>query len=596
MVHIINRQTIELQLPMQADAVALQQEASNWFWTQAAGALERLFDRLVPEDRVVRLDKLEIDLGRVSEGELFSPAFLGLLEKKLEEAIVQELQAFGGMPSLRSRQSNFEAWQQFLGTGRLPWYVKERSTGTFGEPLPPVASMEWEAVEAQLEAVVKALAKRLSNQGWTADEVVQFLQRRLADTIQVPESTWRAWVERALVLEEKPIGNKVLLLPIELDEEVSGAIAQVKRFAQQWSLGTGHWLAFLETGQFPQDLQLPENILKSSLDSLALDQFAMEQLRRLFRRNGQALRRLALQHRGSFLKKVVVLFTSLPQDGLVQGLEELRAFYKNRPPRGFSNFRQLEVAIWELVLQRTIMEHQKTEGGQLLREVVQAPHLATAVLSMVEAAKRNRQKYPVMSDAVASKLKAAQVVAQAQKPIEKLLKSMDSEVKEGIYMANAGVVLLHVYLSNLFGELGLLTPQRQFKEVDGQVKAVHLLHYLATKEMEAPESELLLSKLLCGMDLEQPIDRFVALTEEERDECEGLLKAAIQHWGALGNASPDGLREGFLSRSGKLEKRESGWHLRVERQAIDILLDKLPWGIGMVKLPWMPSLLTVEWS
>ncbi|MEM9214098.1 MAG: contractile injection system tape measure protein [Cyanobacteria bacterium P01_F01_bin.150] len=41
---------------------------------------------------------------------------------------------------------------------------------------------------------------------------------------------------------------------------------------------------------------------------------------------------------------------------------------------------------------------------------------------------------------------------------------------------------------------------------------------------------------------------------------------------------------------------EQNWTLRVEQMAIDVLLTRLPWGVSMVKLPWMDGLLTVEWT
>jgi hypothetical protein len=41
---------------------------------------------------------------------------------------------------------------------------------------------------------------------------------------------------------------------------------------------------------------------------------------------------------------------------------------------------------------------------------------------------------------------------------------------------------------------------------------------------------------------------------------------------------------------------EGSWRLQVEQKAIDILLGSLPWGLNVVKLPWMESMLMVEWS
>ena len=90
--------------------------------------------------------------------------------------------------------------------------------------------------------------------------------------------------------------------------------------------------------------------------------------------------------------------------------------------------------------------------------------------------------------------------------------------------------------------------------------------------------------------------REIILTEEEKSESLDLLNSAIKHWGKLGKSSPEGLREGFLQRDGKLEKRRQGWYLTVDQKSIDILLDFLPWNLRIVKLPWMTEMLRVEWG
>ncbi len=171
------------------------------------------------------------------------------------------------------------------------------------------------------------------------------------------------------------------------------------------------------------------------------------------------------------------------------------------------------------------------------------------------------------------------------------------EIEEGttLFIRYAGMILLHPYLLPFFKGLDLV-EDKNFKDDACRHRAVHLLHYLTTKETGLPEFVLLLPKLLCGLPFEEPMERYLEFSETEVAECENLLQAVIQHWGALGKSSPDALREGFLQREGKLEKRESGWHLTVERHTIDILLDRLPWGLGIVKLPWMEELLQVEWA
>jgi hypothetical protein len=51
-----------------------------------------------------------------------------------------------------------------------------------------------------------------------------------------------------------------------------------------------------------------------------------------------------------------------------------------------------------------------------------------------------------------------------------------------------------------------------------------------------------------------------------------------------------------LLRPGKLIRKEDGdWLLQVESRTFDVLLEHLPWGISMIKLPWMKKMLWVEW-
>ena len=163
------------------------------------------------------------------------------------------------------------------------------------------------------------------------------------------------------------------------------------------------------------------------------------------------------------------------------------------------------------------------------------------------------------------------------------------------YVQQAGIVLLHPFLSRYFDRCQLL-KKGHFLDEPARHKAVHLVEYLATGATGIPEYELVLPKFLCGIPFNLPLERAPIITEDDRQAGEELLQAAIDHWEKLGNSSPTGLREGFLQREGKLEKREQGWYLLVEQKGTDILLDYLPWNIRMVKLPWMTDLLRVEWG
>lgn len=80
-----------------------------------------------------------------------------------------------------------------------------------------------------------------------------------------------------------------------------------------------------------------------------------------------------------------------------------------------------------------------------------------------------------------------------------------------------------------------------------------------------------------------------------KEECELLLQELIHHWSILKNTSITGLRETFLQRNGKISPVDKGWLLNVEQKGVDVLLNSLPWGIGVIKLPWNATTIFVEW-
>jgi hypothetical protein len=51
----------------------------------------------------------------------------------------------------------------------------------------------------------------------------------------------------------------------------------------------------------------------------------------------------------------------------------------------------------------------------------------------------------------------------------------------------------------------------------------------------------------------------------------------------------------FLQRRGLLRNIGSSWQLQVEPESFDLLLGKLPWGISIVRLPWMTRPIFTDW-
>ncbi len=189
--------------------------------------------------------------------------------------------------------------------------------------------------------------------------------------------------------------------------------------------------------------------------------------------------------------------------------------------------------------------------------------------------------------------------APAEKPKPSATKrplAQTSAQEDSLYVSFAGAVLLHPFLETFLNELRLLAD-RNFSSPEAQSLAVYLLGYLASGEYPEPEWNLVVPKLLCGMEPETLLELPPDFLPEWAVLADELLQAAIGHWTALGGISPDGLRHAFLQRAGKVVRTESGgWAIYVEQKTEDILLHRLPWGISWVKLPWVDGFMQVYWQ
>ena len=155
------------------------------------------------------------------------------------------------------------------------------------------------------------------------------------------------------------------------------------------------------------------------------------------------------------------------------------------------------------------------------------------------------------------------------------------------------MIAFHPFLQELFREQSLL-EENDFRSEECRHTAVHMLAYLAFGNLDIEEYDLLLPKLLCAMPWENALLPW-ELTAEQRKGCDELLSAALHHWSALKSQSVQFLRQQFFWRNGKLKTVDGGWQLTIEKRAQDILLDKLPWGVGVIQMAWMNGILHVTW-
>ncbi len=174
---------------------------------------------------------------------------------------------------------------------------------------------------------------------------------------------------------------------------------------------------------------------------------------------------------------------------------------------------------------------------------------------------------------------------------EALSKELQDELAEGIFIRNAGVVVIAPFFPVLFSRTGLVK--------DGIItdvgSALALIGYCVTGKKDVMEFDLLFPKILCGTGPETVFEMPSQIPEKFFEEADEMLASVIEYWSVLKNTSADGLRETFLQRDGKLLFRESEWELYVEQKPFDMLLQHLPWNIQMIRLPWMDHMIKTQW-
>jgi hypothetical protein len=174
----------------------------------------------------------------------------------------------------------------------------------------------------------------------------------------------------------------------------------------------------------------------------------------------------------------------------------------------------------------------------------------------------------------------------------KLLFQDDDGVEVKVY--NAGLILFWPFLTRLFEHLSLL-KNGAFINHESMNRAVYILQYLGYNDIDFPEYKLVLNKLLVGMQSEDHLVPIVALTDDEKESAQSLLKGLINNWEKVKNSSPEGIQETFLQREGILRFQTDKVTLVVEKKGVDILLESIQWNISLIKLAWMKVPLYVEW-
>jgi len=343
-------------------------------------------------------------------------------------------------------------------------------------------------------------------------------------------------------------------------------------------------------------LKADDDWRKQVLDGFAANSASIERLRWLIQNNDRVLQRIILQHTEQFLQTLIEKLTAEAHDtisNIVDEIAEMIVVAQKERNISATEKKQTQYVLWQQVFRLVALEENKLSAEGVAMKLLRTqfgddpindiPFLSKGIIAPI------LKKLKDIADIDIKKLKEKLEIKPD--PGKKDIPTID---EEGIFVQNAGIILLHPFLNAFFKNLGLVA-EGSFIDESARGKALYLLHFLATGRANAEEHELVMEKVLCGWSLENPVSNSIELTTSELAEANGLLVEAIQQWDALKNTSPSGLREGFLQRMGKLHTKNSILQLQIESNSIDVLLDYLPWNLSMVQLPWMKDLLKVEW-
>jgi contractile injection system tape measure protein len=478
MQHLVKKQVIEITCSKRTDAFRMQQLISNHYWQDVVPLLSSVFNEISAEGKVTRIDKLEIDLGFISEKEM-----------------------------------NEVRWN---------------------------------------------------------DEILCRIKTQLY---------------------EKLVGK-------EKDKVIVHEVARMSICKQ--------WLFYMQKGYLPWNvLRIDQAWYYKVLEVLASDFSAIAELRKLIRQYPGVIRRIIEQHDENYLIKLVGVLTAVSQRELMELLEELAQLVSSHAiiPALVSRNKKSEVkkGIWYWVFAAAAAEQSGMSSLELIEKILADHSTHDDIVAVVSESNTSSfaHIFPIIKKLHDKpeqfSVEKSSTTKKIRKAEEKKKEESDTGLdEEGIFVVHAGVVLIHTFLTSLFKRLQLLKDSA-FANKETQQKSIYLVHYLAAGTVDAEEHELVVPKVLCEWPISLPVEKNVEITQEELNEADNMLEAAIEQWPVLKNTSISGLREGFLQRNGKIFTKNEKMQFQVEANSLDVLLDQLPWNISIIKLSWMKAILRVDW-
>jgi hypothetical protein len=573
--HTIRKQVLDLVVPSYSEAHSLTEKTQAIYYASIISVLDGVLSRFSDEYEVIHLDRVELDLGSIPYWEL-ETQFVQRIRSRLEEVLANSIRRLRSKEEeqvqgriFRRTDSKIDILMIFLETGCVPWWssaAEKSDPETLFMGLLKSSPQEVAVMLRGLEShqagvrIVKQFSVRLYQR-----LVEVFLPSEAVETANL----LRSWIS----LLSSCLADVLTLRDVELHVRT-------------------HMINYLMRQQV------------HVFDHVAFNESLLEHLAIHTHLSSNAIiARLADQPDLKVMSS---------ESGLHRWIEQ---FYP-RADRRASRKPLHEKLIDDPMIGKTIRPRPQTAAETIDRGIFPAADTANVIRLYppddnvsTDAFKHpadgtENQQVPLCQETTDPTVRAGQdsatdsgkqpaLTQRRMEPID-LGFSDPLTLQEGIYIENAGLVLIWSFLPDFFTKIKFV-KNKSFQSEKYREHAVCLLQYLVTNETEWFESGLFLNKLLCGWPPFEPVNKSIDLSEAMLTESTELLNSVIAHWSALKNTSIDGLRRSFLQREGRLSKQDHGWQLKIDRKGYDVLLDKLPWGIGYIMLPWMDNPIWVEW-
>ncbi|TCD01779.1 contractile injection system tape measure protein [Pedobacter psychroterrae] len=628
--HIIKRQVIDLKIDGRLTANDIQDRVSQIYKDKLVPILNRYLDTLSETDRIDRISSLEIDLGVIRDEDIEF-----MLEEKLEEQlslanpkITSQAKPIpvpdAGEPLSPANQPETDLIGYFLQTGTLPWWVKEDKQQAFKNAVHSLLAKEsvvipsffgqllldnialkrliFTADDELLDNILNQVVTRYRASNPSLKLLYHYLGQRQSK-IQFKQLWWTVLLTNAFRLPAIAGKTTATLVALYFDKMTAQETALLKPIAT--SLTT-------LTTFYKQKAALLQSLI-SAADLLPVKN--LNQQKEYSKQIKQLLEREVAINSTSRIDSLYTIQNIWNKIRSLHGLGQVNYEGFNSPEQG--------------------------QGKELYREDHQNSALATAsfttndnvgktsagdarhtdptedltindtgnVLSNIHTALREEQKLPGESAGILVEGHGLDINLAINDESSDLPQYLQPQFRtasgnlistfsdtDRLYIPYSGLVLLWPFLDRFFSSIHLIS-ETGFIDAAASTKACLLLQYIAEgSQWQRFEPNLPLNKLLCGIDLFEPVDVNVEITEDELAAADHLLEAVIGNAPLWKSVSPDGLRSAYLQRDGVVSSRDGNWLLQVQRQTYDILLDRLPWSVSIVKLPWMNNLIFVEWQ